>query len=292
MDDSWRAVPRLMLVTDRRRARRPLPEVVAAAVAGGVDAVQLREPDLGRDERLALAAELRELVGGRATVLVNGDAATAATLGLGLHLPERGMATAEARRIVGAGPLLGRSVHSEAGATAATGADYLMVGHVFPTASKPGLAPIGLDGLRRIAGVAWVPVLAIGGIGVERVAAVVAAGAAGVAVIGAIAKASEPERAAARLRAAVDEALGEEAEVVEAAPAQTAEDAAIRVTVNGKPVELEPETTVTDFLNDRGLRPTMVIVEVNGTIVARSRYDETPLRSGDTVEVVHAVGGG
>lgn len=292
MDEGWRPVPRLMLVTDRRRSRLPLPELVAAAVAGGVDAVQLREPDLSPTKRAALAERLREAIGGRAALLVNGDAATAAELGIGLHLPEEAMATAEARRLVGTRPLLGRSVHSAAAATAATGADYLLAGHVFATASKPGRAPIGPDGLRRIAEVAWEPVLAIGGIGVERVPAVVAAGAAGVAVIGAIADAVDPERAAVALRSAVDEALGEETDVAEAAATQTHEDGAIRVMVNGKPVELEPETTVTDFLDDRGLRPTMVIVELNGTIVARSRYDETPLRSGDAVEVVHAVGGG
>ncbi|MDP9364196.1 MAG: thiamine phosphate synthase, partial [Chloroflexota bacterium] len=88
MDGSERRAPRLMLVTDRRRAKRPLPELVAAAVAGGVDAVQLREPDLGPGERLELAGELQAVVGGRAALLVNGDAATAAALGLGLHLPE------------------------------------------------------------------------------------------------------------------------------------------------------------------------------------------------------------
>jgi len=55
MDGRVRRVPRLMLVTDRRRTGRPLPELVAGAVAGGVDAVQLREPDLGPGERLELA---------------------------------------------------------------------------------------------------------------------------------------------------------------------------------------------------------------------------------------------
>jgi sulfur carrier protein len=68
--------------------------------------------------------------------------------------------------------------------------------------------------------------------------------------------------------------------------------AAVAITVNGKPVEVEAETTVTDFLADKGLRPAMTIVELNGSIVARSRYDETEFKTGDVVEVVHAVGGG
>lgn len=293
MDERGRRVPRLMLVTDRRRAGRPMADLVAAAVAGGVDAVQVREPDLAPGERLELAGRLKEVVGGRAALLVNGDAATAAALGLGLHLPEGGMATAAGRRLVGDGRLVGRSVHSAAAARAASGADYLLAGHVFRSASKPRREPLGLGGLRGIVEAAWEPTLAIGGIEAGLVAEVIGAGAAGVAVVGAIAEAADPERAAARLRAAVDAALAEFGEPEEEMDART--DAApvpVAITVNGKPVEVEPETAVTDFLADRGLRPTMVIVEVNGAIVARSRYDETLFAAGDIVEVVHAVGGG
>ncbi len=283
-----RRVPRVMLVTDRRRGRLPLAEVVTGAVAGGVDAVQVREPDLGAAELAEVVERVKEAVGGRAAVVVNGNTGVAAGLGVGVHLPERGMATAEARRLVGE-RLLGRSVHSVAAATVAAGADYLLAGHVFETASKPGRPALGLDGLGRIVEAAWEPVLAIGGITVERVAAVAAAGATGVAVVGAIAEAADPERAAAALRRAVDEAM--EAEMGTATVGDGAAGV-VAIVVNGKPVEVEPETTVTDFLADKGLRPTMAVVELNGRVVARRLYDETVLAGGDRVEVVHAVGGG
>ena len=276
-------VPRLMLVSDRHRSARPLPDVVAAAVAGGVDAVQLREPDLPPAELLDLATRLREIVAGRAALLVNGDARLAADLGLGLHLPERGLATAEARRLIGADRLLGRSVHSTAAATAAAGADYLLAGHVFATASKPGRPPLGLAGLGQIVAATWAPVLAIGGITPDRVAEVMVTGAAGVAVIGAIAEAPDPERAAAVLRQAVDANMEDE---MDATPQS------VVIVVNGKPVEVEPDTTVTDFLADKGLRGAMAIVELNGAILARRAYDSTVFAPGDQVEVVHAVGGG
>jgi len=280
---------RLMLATSRQRTRWPLPELVAAAVAGGVDAIQVREPHLEAAALTRLVMCLREVVGERATILINGDAGVAAALGLGLHLPERGMATASGRRVIGDGALLGRSVHSAAAATAAAGADYLLAGTLFATASKPGVAPIGLSGLREIVAASWEPVYAIGGIRAERVPEILATGAVGVAVIGAIADADDPEHAAARLRRAIDRGATEEAmePTTSDAPADH-----VPIVVNGKPVEVEPDTSVTDFLADKGLQPTMVIVELNGTIIARRLYDETFFTAGDHVEMVHAVGGG
>ena len=120
----------------------------------------------------------------------------------------------------------------------------------------------------------------------NRREALAAAGAAGVAVVGAILGADDPERAAAELRAAVDAVLEDEMQTEAVAPASVA------IVVNGKPVEVEPETTITDFLADKGLRGEMVIVELNGAIVARRAYDSTAFAAGDTVELVHAVGGG
>ncbi len=279
-----------MLVTSRQRTHWPLPELVAAAVAGGVDAIQVREPHLEAAALTTLAMSLREVAGGRATILINGDAGVAAALGCGLHLPERGMATASGRRVIGDGALLGRSVHSAAAATAAAGADYLLAGTLFATASKPGVAPIGLSGLREIVAASWEPVYAIGGIRAERVPEILATGAVGVAVIGAIADADDPERAAASLRAAIDQGTTEEA--MEPTTTSDAEAGHVPIVVNGKPVAVEPDTSVTDFLADKGLQPAMVIVELNGTIIARRLYDETFFTAGDQVEMVHAVGGG
>jgi thiamine biosynthesis protein ThiS len=284
-----KTIPRLMLVTDRRRSRWPLPELVERAVAGGVDAVQLREPDLPAAELLALATTLCDVVDERATLLVNADLGVASALGLGLHLPEAGIATAEARRRLRAVAMIGRSVHSPLAAAAATGADYLIAGNVYPTASHPNRPPIGCEGLARIVAASWAPVLAIGGITAERVPEVIAAGAHGVAVIGAIAAAADPEGAARELRAMLID-ITEEA--METAPSGTAESASLTIVVNGKPVEIPPETTITDFLTEKGLRPNMVIVELNGTVIARRAFAETWLAAGDQLEVVHAVGGG
>lgn len=285
MDDA-RRLPLLMFVTDRVRFSRPLLEVVAAAVDGGVDGIQLRERDLNHPELMALATDILDTVGDRASLFINGNPAVAAELGLALHLPEAALATAEARRQIGPRTILGRSVHSPEAATAAIGADYLFAGPVFPTSSKPGAAPLGLAGLQRVVAATWSPVFAIGGVTADNARDTLRAGAQGVAVIGAIADAADPARAAADLRDAIDEIPGLPMKLV------LDEDAPMLIKVNGKDTEVEPDTTVADYLADRGVQDRLVAVELNGTILARRAFDATALVDGDTMEIVHFVGGG
>ncbi len=278
-----------MLVTDRRRARWALPELVAAAVAGGVDAVQVRERNLGAEELAVLSRRLREVIAGRAALLVNDEPRLAVALELGLHLPDRGVDLAQARRWIGGERLLGRSVHSAAAAAASGAVDYVLAGHVFATPSKPGRAPIGLTGLHRITAAAPVSVLAVGGITAERIPAVLRAGAVGVAVIGAIADATDPERAAAALWAAIDESLEDDMPSVQT---DSTARGSIEILANGKPAKVAPGISLAAFLAGKGLTAGMAIVERNGEIVDRTAYAATVLAPGDQLEVVHAVGGG
>ncbi len=278
--------PRLMFIVDPSNLDDALLSLIDAAIDGGCDAIQLRAGGLAPSAMREASIGLQRRVVDRATLVINGHPSIAAGLGLGLHLPEAGMATAEARRLVGPSTTIGRSVHTPAAATAATGADYLLAGHVFPSRSKPGAPPLGIAGFRRIMEASWLPVLAVGGVRVEQIPALVAAGAAGVAVIDAIATAPDPRAAAVALRSAVDAVLPEVGETEEPTPTT------VSLTVNGKPVALEPESTITDFLADRGLAGKMVVVELNGKVIARRAFDDTTLAEGDRVEVVHAVGGG
>jgi thiamine-phosphate pyrophosphorylase len=197
-----------MLVTDAGRARWPLGELVMAAVAGGVDAVYLRDVDLPLAELGELVRDLQEGIDEATVLLINGEP-DAAALGTGLHLRQRDMDPGLARARLGPAALIGRSVHSVEEAAAAHGADYVLAGHVYPTPSKPGRTPLGLAGLAEIVAAAPCPVIAIGGITAERVAEVIRTGAAGVAVIGAIAAAADPRAAAATLRRALDDALSQ-----------------------------------------------------------------------------------
>jgi thiamine biosynthesis protein ThiS len=283
-----------MLVTDARRARWPLPELAAEAVAGGVDAIYLRDITRPDNELASLVSGLRDRIGPEPDVQVNGDPRTARSLGIGLHLRERDMTPAVARALLGGATLIGKSVHSAEGASLATGADYLLAGHVFPTASKPGRPPLGAAGFAAIVAAAPCPVLAIGGIMLDRVAEVVQAGAHGLAVIGAIAEADDPGAAASALRAALDDALaihGKEPTMNDM-PSPTSLDTTIEIVVNGKSATLPTGATIHDFLASKRMTDDMAIVERNGTIVPRPEYGATALEAGDRLEVVHAVGGG
>jgi len=196
-----------MLVTDRRRARQPLAEAVAAAVAGGVGLVQLREKDLSPRELGAWAERLRELTRGRALLVINDRADVAAAVGAdGVHLGRQGLPVAVARAVVGPDRLVGRSVHSveEAVAAERAEADYLVVGSIFATASHPDQPPAGLDLLRAVRAAVSLPLFAIGGITAANAAACRVAGAHGVAVIGNILEADDPGAAAAALKKEVE----------------------------------------------------------------------------------------
>ena len=202
--------PPLLVITDRRQAKRPLVETAEALFVGGCRWLSLREKDLPSDERRSLLRQLVAL-GERfgATVGIHEDIAAAAEASASaLHLPDGGT-VAEARKSCGAA-LVGISAHDEAGLARAAddGADYATLSPVFVSASKPDYGPaLGLAAFGKAAHSARLPVLALGGIDEHSVAAIVAAGASGVAIMGEAMRASDPQAAAARLVATLRAAL-------------------------------------------------------------------------------------
>jgi thiamine-phosphate pyrophosphorylase len=196
-------LPCLCLVTDRGLCRdTPLEEKVAQAVEGGVNLVQLREKDLPGGELLRLGERLREVTRGRALLFVNERVDVALLCGAdGVQLGEEALPAGAVRRLVGDGLLIGRSVHSLEGALQAQedGADLLVVGTIFPTASHPGTQPAGVGLLSEIARRVAIPLLAIGGVKAGNAPQVIEAGASGAAVISAILASPEPKRAAQEL---------------------------------------------------------------------------------------------
>ncbi len=202
--------PALVLVTDTARLRgRALEDVVREAVLGGVGVVQLREKAASHDALVAVGGRVRDAIAGRALFFVNGDVDAAIALGAdGVHLPEEGLSIADVRARVGDRVLISCAVHSVAAAVQAErdGADIVQIGTAFETASKPGRAPLGVDGVRAVCEAVRVPVIAIGGVTAANAGDLLRAGAAGVAVIGAIFDADHPRAAAAALRAALDAA--------------------------------------------------------------------------------------
>ena len=199
--------PCLCLVTDRKRTKSgDVAATVAASLDGGVGMVHLREKDMPPFELLRLARRLRRVTEGRALLVVNDRVDIAMLAGAdGVQLGETALDVADVRKLVGPDMLIGRSVHSEVGAVDAEcqGADFLVLGTVFETASHPDGRIGGLDLVREVAGAVGIPVLGIGGITPANAASVMEAGASGAAVITAITMSDNPRAAASDLSAAL-----------------------------------------------------------------------------------------
>jgi len=217
-------LPTLCLITDRQRCgESPLEDVVDEAIKGGVNLIQLREKDLPTGELLALAIRLREVTRGRALLVINDRLDVAMAAGAdGVHLPENGLPVAIARWLLGQHTLIGRSVHSEEAAAEAeqAGADYVQLGTIYATESKPDAKPAGPDLVRKVSGAVGIPVLAVGGVRAENAADVIEAGASGASVISAIEAAADPQAAARQLVEAMREARKKRAALLEQEAAQ------------------------------------------------------------------------
>jgi thiamine-phosphate pyrophosphorylase len=193
---------RLYLVCEQRPDR-----FLQAALRGGVDIVQLRMKDAADDAILATARRFRRVCAQHgALLIVNDRPDLAAAAGAdGVHLGQDDATVAQARAAVGGERLIGLSTHTPAQVDAATGAgvDYIGVGPVNETPTKPGRPAVGLELVRFAASHARVPFFAIGGISTANVAAAGAAGARRIAVVRALCDAADPEAVASELRAAL-----------------------------------------------------------------------------------------
>ncbi|RIV38677.1 thiamine phosphate synthase [Micromonospora radicis] len=197
---------RLHLITDTRAGRRPLAVLGAVLpVAHAELVVQVRVED-GATDRQAydLARRVVELCRPyEVSCLVNDRLHVALAVGAdGGHVGADDLPVTAARRVLGPAAVLGATAREPVTATAAVsaGASYLGVGPYRATSTKDGLPPaIGAAGVRAVAEVVGVPVLAIGGVTGEDVRALRAAGAYGVAVVGALSGADDPARTAAAL---------------------------------------------------------------------------------------------
>ncbi|WP_298489995.1 thiamine phosphate synthase [uncultured Chloroflexus sp.] len=199
----------LYVVTDAGLSRgRSHLAVIEAAIAGGATVVQYREKAAATRQMIAEAQALRELTRRAGVPLIVNDRLDVALAidADGVHVGQNDMPAALARRLIGPDKILGVSTANLAEAMQAVqdGADYLGVGPVLATPTKPDAAPpIGMDGLREICRHVPIPVVAIGGINATNAADAIAAGAQGIAVVSAVVAAEDVATAARQLRALV-----------------------------------------------------------------------------------------
>jgi thiamine-phosphate pyrophosphorylase len=197
---------RLYLVTDARPGGRDPEEVLPAALSAGVDIVQLRDKAASDETLREAAAVFRACCDAAGALLVVNDRPELATeAGAdGVHLGQDDAAPQTAREIVGDELIVGRSTHSPAQIDAARDVDYIAVGPVHATPTKPGRPAVGLDPIRHAAAHARIPWFAIGGLDAENLDEVLGAGARRIVVVRAIAQADDPGAAARALRRALD----------------------------------------------------------------------------------------
>jgi thiamine-phosphate pyrophosphorylase len=198
-------------ISDSSSGGRALPDLLRDAIAGGADIVQLREKHLPDEELVAVANATRALCeryGPPSPLLIINDRPSVAREvdADGVHVGQDDMPVAEVRELVGPDRLIGLSTHTpaEIDAVDAELVDYIGVGPVHATPTKPGRPGVGLELVRYAAAHASVPFFAIGGIDAGNAVDAIDAGAQRLCVLRAISRAQDPEHAARELRELLD----------------------------------------------------------------------------------------
>ena len=195
----------LYAVTDRAwLGGRTLAECVKQAIEGGATFVQLREKNAPREDVVALARELLDVCReAHVPFVIDDDVDIAIEVGAdGVHVGQDDMACAQARAVLGPDAIVGVSAQTLEQALAAqtAGADYLGVGALIPTPTKPDAVDVTFDELQAICEAVEIPVVGIGGLNVRTIGDLAGTGADGAAVVSAIFAADDCKRAAEELR--------------------------------------------------------------------------------------------
>jgi thiamine-phosphate pyrophosphorylase len=196
-----------VIVTEAHCGGRPWLDVVRAAIAGGADAIQLREKDLDAGDLVFRARQLVSVCRQHDVISIINDRADIALItdADGVHVGQGDLSARDARKLMGEKKIVGVSTHSIADARTAVSdsADYLGVGPVFPSATKPRDIAPGLAYAREVAAEIRIPAVAIAGITLENVAQVVVTGMKSIAVTSAVCAAPDVEAAARALKASI-----------------------------------------------------------------------------------------
>ena len=201
---------RLYVLITAALCRRPWLETAELAIAGGADCLQLREKELEGSPLLNRARQLVALCRRHDVLCIINDRPDIAVLSGadGVHVGQGDLPPTEARKIVGTGSILGVSTHNleQARQAVADGADYIGVGPVFPSSTKPRDFLPGLDYARAAAATIAIPAVAIAGITADNVSQVLATGIRAVAVASAVTSAEDPREAARAIKSTLEKA--------------------------------------------------------------------------------------
>jgi thiazole tautomerase (transcriptional regulator TenI) len=198
--------PELHVITSGRHSLQEVLRMAQEAFAGGMNYLHIREKQRTARECMDWVMALADIIPKECLIVNDRVDVAAASDCRGSHLAYHSLAPGEARRVLREGQWIGRSIHSmaEAEEACAQGVDYLLYGHIFPSGSKPGIAPRGTTELARLTKTFTTPVIGIGGITPENAGEVLMAGCSGVAVLSGITDSVEVRRATKAYRQALD----------------------------------------------------------------------------------------
>ena len=196
---------RLYVIIDKKFAKaRDLVYIAGEAIAGGADVIQLRDKESAAGEIVEAGRAIRKAIGkNKVAFIVNDRPDIALAVGAdGVHLGQDDMPVMAARSILGKDKIIGLSTHSleQAAEAQNSGADYIGVGPVFSTPTKPGYKAVGLELIKKVKNISRVPFVVIGGIDESNIDDVIAAGGSRVAVVRAVCAAEDIREAAKRLK--------------------------------------------------------------------------------------------
>ncbi|MFC4777081.1 thiamine phosphate synthase [Paenibacillus sp. GCM10023252] len=308
----WRDWELYVITGENYHPGRELLAVMEQTLQGGARMVQLRDKWASKEELLQKGHALRALTRKYNVPLIINDYVDIAleVEADGVHLGQEDGGLEEARRLLGPDRIIGISTHKIEQARAAErgGADYIGVGPVYPTGTKPGREAVTPSYVRQVATEIRIPFVAIGGITLSNVDEVLQAGATRVCAVSAIVGSADPADACRQFLSKVQEAAAAKAAVSIGADARASrgiyaaagasagtgtrgERLVKRIIVNG----LEQATradSLADLVLELGQQNRRMIAELDGTVVDRSRWHDTTIEHGAVLELVHFVGGG
>ena len=266
---------------------RSMLQVMEQAIRGGADIVQLRNKSGDTEQILQQAKELRALTRAYDIPFIINDDPYIAKLAEadGVHLGQEDMPIEEARSLLGASAIIGISTHTLQQAIAAeqAGADYIGVGPVFETPTKPGRPAVTVRLIGNAALTIRIPFVAIGGITLDNASDVLAAGASRLCAVRAITDSAEPELVCRRFRQLIERSSKQ----------QETHRLPINIELNGKRME-----TLASSVNELLLQLEQqhklkhLIVEFDGDILPRASWEEQMLKNDSRIELIQFVGGG
>jgi thiamine-phosphate pyrophosphorylase len=216
----------------------------------------------------------------------------------GVHLGQGDMSVQEARALLGEDKIIGVSTHCIEHALKAErdGADYIGVGPVFPTTTKPDKAAVTTAYVSEASKLVTIPFVAIGGITPHNAGSVIAAGARRICAVSAIVGSADPAGACREMLRLLDEgdraAAGADRHMAsEAQRAFSIDRASVTITLNGNRYDTTA-TNLESLLTELGQRDKRLVAELGGEIVPRIRWQDTALADGQRIELIQFVGGG